>query len=168
MYERDFFSPIFRTQFVSLAVIPKILPKDRSKTKIFLSQDAHPSRYAAIVRVQANRVEIIQDLSDMVKDLIMMFYKSTGGYKPHRVIMYRYVFFSKLDFKPWPIKTRMKYRFMNMKQLHILFNKPKLDIGLFVDFCVFTYFYKFLHHVILKLFCSDLQNNFMITLCKNW
>jgi len=53
------------------------------------SQDAHPSRYAAIVRVQANRVEIIQDLSDMVKDLIMMFYKSTGGYKPHRVIMYR-------------------------------------------------------------------------------
>ena len=28
----------------------------------------------------------------MVKDLIMMFYKSTGGYKPHRVIMYRYVF----------------------------------------------------------------------------
>merc|ERR1711971_675153 len=53
------------------------------------SQDAHPSRYAATVRVQAHRVEIIEELSDMVKDLIMMFYKSTGGYKPHRVIMYR-------------------------------------------------------------------------------
>ena len=25
----------------------------------------------------------------MVKDHLMMFYKSTGGYKPHRVIMYR-------------------------------------------------------------------------------
>jgi len=53
------------------------------------SQDAHPERYAASVRVQAHRVEIIEELSDMVKDLIMMFYKSTGGYKPHRVIMYR-------------------------------------------------------------------------------
>ena len=67
----------------------KYYKRNRSKPKLFLSQDAHPSRYAAIVRVQANRVEIIQDLSDMVKDLIMMFYKSTGGYKPHRVIMYR-------------------------------------------------------------------------------
>ncbi len=35
------------------------------------------------------RVEIIQELSTMVKDHLMMFYKSTGGYKPHRIIMYR-------------------------------------------------------------------------------
>ena len=54
------------------------------------SQDAHPSRYAATVRVQGHRAEIIQDLSTMVKDHLMMFYKSTGGYKPHRIIMYRY------------------------------------------------------------------------------
>lgn len=86
------------------------------------SQDAHPSRYAATVRVQSHRysieiilperfflvsfkyklargrisnaiknfrVEIIQELSTMVKDHLMMFYKSTGGYKPHRIIMYR-------------------------------------------------------------------------------
>ena len=53
------------------------------------SQDAHPSRYSATVRVQAHRAEIINDLSTMVKDHLMMFYKSTGGYKPHRVIMYR-------------------------------------------------------------------------------
>jgi len=53
------------------------------------SQDAHPSRYAATVRVQGHRAEIIQDLSTMVKDHLMMFYKSTGGYKPHRIIMYR-------------------------------------------------------------------------------
>ena len=42
------------------------------------------------------------------------------------------------------------------------------DNGLFVDFCVFTCFYQFLHDVIIKLFCFDLQNNFMITSCKNW
>ncbi|CAG9581524.1 unnamed protein product [Danaus chrysippus] len=36
------------------------------------SMDAHPSRYAATVRVQQHRQEI-----------------STGGFKPHRIIMYR-------------------------------------------------------------------------------
>ncbi len=34
-------------------------------------------------------MEIIQELSTMVKEHLMMFYKSTGGYKPHRVIIYR-------------------------------------------------------------------------------
>ena len=53
------------------------------------SQDAHPSRYAATVRVQQQRQDIIQDLSAMVREHLMMFYKSTGGYKPHRIIMYR-------------------------------------------------------------------------------
>ena len=46
--------------------------------------------------------------------------------------------------------------------------KPKLDMTLFVDFCVFTCFYQFLHDVLIKLFCFDLQNNFMIRSCKNW
>lgn len=53
------------------------------------SMDAHPSRYAATVRVQQHRQEIIQELSSMVRELLLMFYKSTGGYKPHRLIMYR-------------------------------------------------------------------------------
>lgn len=51
--------------------------------------DAHPSRYAATVRVQQHRQEIIQELSSMVRELLIMFYKSTGGYKPHRIILYR-------------------------------------------------------------------------------
>ena len=46
-------------------------------------------RYAATVRVQQQRQDIIQDLSAMVREHLMMFYKSTGGYKPHRIIMYR-------------------------------------------------------------------------------
>ncbi|KAK6618088.1 Protein argonaute-2 [Polyplax serrata] len=53
------------------------------------SMDGHPSRYAATVRVQQHRQEIIQELSSMVRELLLMFYKSTGGYKPHRIIMYR-------------------------------------------------------------------------------
>ena len=39
--------------------------------------------------------------------------------------------------------------------------KPKLDMGFFVDFCVFT-FYPFLTEFAwsLKLYCFDVQNNF--------
>lgn len=36
-----------------------------------------------------NRQEIIQEMSSMVRELLIMFYKSTGGFKPHRIIMYR-------------------------------------------------------------------------------
>ena len=36
-------------------------------------------------------------------------------------------------------------------------------MGLFVDFCVFTRFYQFLNDVLTKLFCFDLQDNFMST-----
>lgn len=53
------------------------------------SMDAHPSRYAATVRVQQHRQETIQELCSMVRELLIMFYKSTGGYKPHRIILYR-------------------------------------------------------------------------------
>ncbi|XP_022161620.1 protein argonaute-2-like [Myzus persicae] len=53
------------------------------------SMDGHPSRYAATVRLQLCRQEIIQELSSMVKELLFMFYKSTGGFKPHRIILYR-------------------------------------------------------------------------------
>ena len=44
----------------------------------------------------------------------------------------------------------------------------QLNQILFVNFCVFTCFYQFLHDVIITLFCFDLQNNFMIKSCKNW
>ncbi|XP_033109683.1 protein argonaute-2-like isoform X1 [Anneissia japonica] len=52
------------------------------------SMDAHPSRYCAAVRVQQHRQEIIVDLANMVRDLLMQFYKSTR-FKPTRIIMYR-------------------------------------------------------------------------------
>ncbi|XP_076371503.1 protein argonaute-2-like [Tachypleus tridentatus] len=52
------------------------------------SMDAHPSRYAATVRVQQHRQEHIQDMTSMVKELLIQFYKSTR-FKPNRIIMYR-------------------------------------------------------------------------------
>lgn len=52
------------------------------------SMDAHPSRYAATVRVQTHRQEIIYDLANMVKELLIQFYKSTH-FKPMRIIFYR-------------------------------------------------------------------------------
>ena len=42
-----------------------------------------------------------------------------------------------------------------MRQLQILLNYPKIDIGLFVDLAEFTCFYQFLHDVIIELFCFD-------------
>ncbi|XP_076639540.1 protein argonaute-1 [Colletes latitarsis] len=63
--------------------------KKPSIAAVVASMDAHPSRYAATVRVQQHRQEIIQELSSMVMELLCRFYKSTGGYKPHRIILYR-------------------------------------------------------------------------------
>ena len=64
---------------------------DRSKPSIaavVASMDAHPSRYAATVRIQMHRHEVIAELSTMVRELLIQFYKSTR-FKPARVILYR-------------------------------------------------------------------------------
>jgi eukaryotic translation initiation factor 2C len=68
-------------------------PPAGDKTKpsiaaVVASMDAHPSRYAATVRVQLHRQEIIAELSSMVKELLIQFYKSTH-FKPMRIIFYR-------------------------------------------------------------------------------
>ena len=39
-----------------------------------------------------------------------------------------------------------------MRQLQILFSKPKLDTRLFVDLAEFTCSYQFLHELLIKLF----------------
>uniref|UniRef100_A0A0N5A9X1 Protein argonaute-1 n=1 Tax=Syphacia muris TaxID=451379 RepID=A0A0N5A9X1_9BILA len=52
------------------------------------SMDAHPSRYAATVRVQHQRQETISDLSVMVRELLVQFYRNTR-FKPTRIIVYR-------------------------------------------------------------------------------
>ena len=53
------------------------------------SQDEHPSKYGASVRLQSHRVEIIQEFQAIVKEQLQMFFRSTGGCKPHRIILYR-------------------------------------------------------------------------------
>lgn len=62
--------------------------KKPSIAAVVASMDGHPSRYAATVRVQQHRQEIIQDLSNMVKELLIQFYRSTR-FKPFRIIFYR-------------------------------------------------------------------------------
>ncbi|CEF69226.1 Protein argonaute-4 [Strongyloides ratti] len=52
------------------------------------SMDAHPSRYAATVRVQQSRSEIISDMAYMVRDLLIQFYRNTR-FKPTRIVLYR-------------------------------------------------------------------------------
>ncbi|GES89957.1 piwi domain-containing protein [Rhizophagus clarus] len=52
------------------------------------SMDARASRYAASIRVQERRYEIIADLANMVKELLKTFYQ-TCGRKPVRIVFYR-------------------------------------------------------------------------------
>ncbi|RIB10666.1 Piwi domain-containing protein [Gigaspora rosea] len=52
------------------------------------SMDAKASRYAASIRVQTGRQEIISDLSGMCKELLKTFYQ-TCGKKPDRILFYR-------------------------------------------------------------------------------
>ncbi|XP_077489283.1 protein argonaute-2-like [Amblyomma americanum] len=58
------------------------------------SLDPVPSKFHATIRVQIEdskakaRVEIIKDLKDMVKELLLVFYR-TNGYKPLRIVFYR-------------------------------------------------------------------------------
>nr|CAG8437835.1 8491_t:CDS:10 [Entrophospora candida] len=52
------------------------------------SMDAKASRYAASIRVQHGREEIIADLTSMVKELLKLFYQ-TCGRKPERILFYR-------------------------------------------------------------------------------
>ncbi|KAF0286701.1 Protein argonaute-2 [Amphibalanus amphitrite] len=95
---------------VNSILVPSIRPKVFNEPVIFLgadvthppagdnkkpsiaavvgSMDGHPSRYAATVRVQQHRQEVIQELSYMVRELLVQFFKSTR-FKPNRIIMYR-------------------------------------------------------------------------------
>ena len=50
--------------------------------------DARASRYAAAIRQQASRTEIIADLANMVKEMLKTYYH-TSGKKPERILFYR-------------------------------------------------------------------------------
>lgn len=64
---------------------------DRSKPSIAAvvgSMDGHPSRYSATVRIHPHRQEVISELSGMVRELLVHFYKATR-FKPTRIIFFR-------------------------------------------------------------------------------
>ncbi|ORY20350.1 Piwi-domain-containing protein, partial [Neocallimastix californiae] len=50
--------------------------------------DGYCSRYAATISIQTNHQEIIQNLTEMVKNLIQIYYQTTNK-KPNRIIFYR-------------------------------------------------------------------------------
>jgi eukaryotic translation initiation factor 2C len=52
------------------------------------SMDAQCARFAAALRTQQAKLEIIQDIKNMVKELLIAFHKATGT-KPERVLFYR-------------------------------------------------------------------------------
>ena len=54
------------------------------------------------------------------------------------------------------------YSLINMRQLHIFSIKPKLDMRLFVDFCVFTWIWLNLPDRNIRLFWTSKQNNFRL------
>lgn len=53
------------------------------------SMDASATRYAARVSMQTGRQEIIADLKNMMKDLMMEFHRVTRGRKPEHLIFFR-------------------------------------------------------------------------------
>ncbi|RKO83370.1 Piwi domain-containing protein, partial [Blyttiomyces helicus] len=52
------------------------------------SMDAQCSRYAAAIRIQKGRNEVIRDLSGMIVELLRTFYQFCGS-KPQRIVFYR-------------------------------------------------------------------------------
>ncbi|XP_077504227.1 protein argonaute-2-like [Amblyomma americanum] len=72
-------------------------PGDKVRPSIAVcvgSLDSVPSKFHATIRVQIEdseaktRVEIIKDLKDMMKELLLVFYRTTG-HKPERIVFYR-------------------------------------------------------------------------------
>lgn len=90
--------PIFKEPVIIIgADVTHPAPGDRVKPSIAAcvgSMDPIPSRYRASIRVQIQkeeavaRVEIIEDLKEMVKELLKAFYQETRQ-KPFRIIFYR-------------------------------------------------------------------------------
>jgi hypothetical protein len=101
------------------------------------SMDAHPSRYAATVRVQQHRQENIQELSSMVRDLLIQFYKSTR-FKPNRMVFFRD---GVSEGQFLPVRALIRYIILNyltaifLKPKGLIFlARPRPDWGLLVKF----------------------------------
>ncbi|UMM11875.1 hypothetical protein L5515_000931 [Caenorhabditis briggsae] len=52
------------------------------------SMDGHPTRFAPIFRLQPRNANTIIDMSEMMKEAILNFRKTTG-FKPHKIVIYR-------------------------------------------------------------------------------
>ncbi|XP_045601550.2 protein argonaute-2 [Procambarus clarkii] len=60
-----------------------------SLAAVVASFDRNASKYAVEVRYQEHREELIQDLKQMMKNLLMTFYRECKKMKPEKIVMYR-------------------------------------------------------------------------------
>ncbi|KAJ3021872.1 argonaute 1 [Thoreauomyces humboldtii] len=63
-------------------------PSNQSIAALVGSMDAQCSRFAAAIRIQRGRSEIIADLASMTTELLKNFYQTCGA-KPERIVFYR-------------------------------------------------------------------------------
>jgi len=63
-------------------------PNRSSIVALVGSMDAQCARFSASLRTQQAKLEIVQDVKNMVKELLIAFHKSTGT-KPERILFYR-------------------------------------------------------------------------------
>lgn len=63
-------------------------PGKPSVASLVATMDSKASSYASTVRTQFSRNELILDLQDMVRELLVTFYQTTG-LKPERILFYR-------------------------------------------------------------------------------
>ena len=67
-------------------------PMDKTRPSIaavVASIDSHCLKHAATLRQQGHRVEHIEDLEGMVRELLLAFYRAAGRRKPERIVFYR-------------------------------------------------------------------------------
>ena len=64
-------------------------PETPSIAAVVGSLDSDASRYCARIRIQRNREEIIKDLANVMKEILIQFYKFNRGAKPEKIVFYR-------------------------------------------------------------------------------
>ena len=63
--------------------------KKPSIASIVASMDPHPARYSVSIRLQAQRKEAIQDLTEMMKEMLLKFYNKNNFLKPEAIVYFR-------------------------------------------------------------------------------
>eukprot|EP01024_Parvocaulis_polyphysoides_P055844 TRINITY_DN5785_c0_g2_i2.p1 TRINITY_DN5785_c0_g2~~TRINITY_DN5785_c0_g2_i2.p1 ORF type:complete len:596 (-),score=85.06 TRINITY_DN5785_c0_g2_i2:645-2432(-) len=61
----------------------------KSLAAVVGSVDVYAQRYLSVMRPQGHRVQMIEEIGDMVRDLCIQFYNANRGKKPERFVLFR-------------------------------------------------------------------------------